>query len=205
MARVGEDAGDDDSTAAKGGPSSATPSVETGKENDRPRDELVAMRERTNLNQEELEREKRIAEEARQRRLRSNQARERLAAEQRRSRGWEKPDNQPANEQSEITPAMAAEILGLAAGATDEEVRAAYGRLIKRVHPDTGGSVFFAKQLNIARDTLLNARLMVTPTRSPRARRSARRQASKARMIIIGLVVLFLVALVCSAVMMLLS
>jgi hypothetical protein len=32
---------------------------------------------------------------------------------------------------------------------------AAHNRLMKRVHPDAGGSNFFAKQLNAARDVLL--------------------------------------------------
>jgi nucleotide-binding universal stress UspA family protein len=54
--------------------------------------------------------------------------------------------------------AQALEILGLNAGATDQEVRAAYIRLMQRVHPDKGGTDFFAKQLIDARDVLLGKR-----------------------------------------------
>jgi type IV secretion system protein VirD4 len=54
-----------------------------------------------------------------------------------------------------MTVALALEILELKDGATDQEIRAAYNRLMQKVHPDVGGSTFFAKQLNAARDMLL--------------------------------------------------
>jgi curved DNA-binding protein CbpA len=54
-----------------------------------------------------------------------------------------------------LSTAQALEILGLKAGATEQEIRVAYNRLMKRVHPDVGGSDFFAKQLNEVRDVLL--------------------------------------------------
>jgi DnaJ-class molecular chaperone len=54
-----------------------------------------------------------------------------------------------------MTPEQALEILELKAGATEQEIRSAYNRLMQKVHPDAGGSTFFAKQLNLARDTLL--------------------------------------------------
>jgi DnaJ-class molecular chaperone len=54
-----------------------------------------------------------------------------------------------------MTPEQALEILELKAGATEQEIHAAYNRLMQKVHPDTGGSRFFSKQLNLARDTLL--------------------------------------------------
>ncbi|MGD1016728.1 MAG: DnaJ domain-containing protein [Roseiarcus sp.] len=50
--------------------------------------------------------------------------------------------------------AQAFEILGLRAGASQEQIEAAYRRLIKRMHPDVGGSSLLAKQLNVARDAL---------------------------------------------------
>lgn len=57
--------------------------------------------------------------------------------------------------------AMAAEealrVLGLNAGASEAEVRAAYHRLIRHLHPDQGGSSFLAAQVNRARDVLLGA------------------------------------------------
>jgi nucleotide-binding universal stress UspA family protein len=54
--------------------------------------------------------------------------------------------------------AQALEILGLKAEATDQEIRAAYIRLMQRVHPDKGGTNFFAKQLIDAREVLLEQR-----------------------------------------------
>lgn len=49
-------------------------------------------------------------------------------------------------------------ILGLAAGASDDEVQAAHHRLIALVHPDRGGSGVLAAQVNRARDILLGRR-----------------------------------------------
>lgn len=56
-----------------------------------------------------------------------------------------------------MSTAQADEILGLKPGATTQEMRVAYNRLMKRVHPDVGGSEFFSKQLNAARDMLLGS------------------------------------------------
>jgi hypothetical protein len=46
-------------------------------------------------------------------------------------------------------------ILGLAEGATAEEVRAAHRRLMRGAHPDHGGSDWLAARINQARDVLL--------------------------------------------------
>lgn len=54
-----------------------------------------------------------------------------------------------------MSAAQAHEILGLNSRATKQDIRAAYNRLMMRLHPDVGGSEFFSKQLNAARDTLL--------------------------------------------------
>jgi DNA invertase Pin-like site-specific DNA recombinase len=43
----------------------------------------------------------------------------------------------------QLSAAQALEILGINAEATEQEIRAAYNRLMKRVHPDVGGSEFF--------------------------------------------------------------
>ena len=46
-------------------------------------------------------------------------------------------------------------VLGLAEGATPDEIRAAHRRLIQRVHPDVGGSADLAARINRAKDILL--------------------------------------------------
>ncbi len=60
---------------------------------------------------------------------------------------------------SATDPAMtreeAYEVLGLPAGASQEEIRLAHRRLIQRLHPDRGGSAYLAARLNQARRVLL--------------------------------------------------
>jgi curved DNA-binding protein CbpA len=46
-------------------------------------------------------------------------------------------------------------VLGLADGATADEIRAAHRRLIQRMHPDVGGSADLAARINRAKDVLL--------------------------------------------------
>jgi hypothetical protein len=55
-----------------------------------------------------------------------------------------------------MTQEEAYEILGLQRGATLEQVRAAHRTLMKRAHPDQGGTVEGAARVNAARDRLTN-------------------------------------------------
>jgi hypothetical protein len=55
----------------------------------------------------------------------------------------------------QLTLAEARELLGLRAGASADDIRAAHRRLIARVHPDAGGSVALASRVNAARDLLV--------------------------------------------------
>lgn len=54
-----------------------------------------------------------------------------------------------------MTRQEAYQILGLEPGASTEEIHQAWRRLIKGVHPDSGGSAFLAAKINTARDILL--------------------------------------------------
>jgi hypothetical protein len=54
-----------------------------------------------------------------------------------------------------MTREQALEILGLKDGATAEDIKAAFNRLIMRLHPDTGGTDFLTRQLYEARRVLL--------------------------------------------------
>ncbi len=55
-----------------------------------------------------------------------------------------------------LTETEAYDVLGLAQGASEEDIRAAHLRLMKKVHPDQKGSDWLAKKINAARDILLN-------------------------------------------------
>jgi hypothetical protein len=54
-----------------------------------------------------------------------------------------------------LSDAEARSILGVGPDASEAEIRDAYGRLIRRAHPDAGGTAGLAAQLNAARDRLL--------------------------------------------------
>lgn len=61
----------------------------------------------------------------------------------------------PPRPQIKMSDGEARALLGVAPEATEEEIQAAYVRLMRRVHPDAGGAPGLAVQLNAARDTLL--------------------------------------------------
>ena len=81
----------------------------------------------------------------------------------RRAPGWRvdaERDRDPGPRRAPNPGAMSQEeayqILGLQRGATAEEIRAAHRSLMKRAHPDQGGSAERAARVNAARDRLLN-------------------------------------------------
>ena len=50
------------------------------------------------------------------------------------------------------------QVLGLAPGATEADIRAAHHRLMRTAHPDAGGSDWLAARINMARDVLLGGK-----------------------------------------------
>lgn len=57
---------------------------------------------------------------------------------------------------AEMTKKEAYQVLGVQPGASRQEILEAWRRLIKRVHPDGGGSAFLTAKINAAKDVLLD-------------------------------------------------
>src|SRR5471030_867649 len=68
---------------------------------------------------------------------------------------WQTAQSPPPRSRSDMSRDEALSVLGLAEGATADEIRAAHRRLIQRVHPDVGGSADLAARINRAKDILL--------------------------------------------------
>lgn len=77
----------------------------------------------------------------------------------RRSPGWRAADKHGPTQRNgrprPMTEEEAYQILGLAPASDEESVRRAHRSLMKRLHPDQGGSSYLAARVNEARDLLL--------------------------------------------------
>lgn len=61
----------------------------------------------------------------------------------------------PRGPRTDMTRDEALAVLGLAEGASVDEIRVAHRRLIQRMHPDVGGTADLAARINRAKDVLL--------------------------------------------------
>ncbi len=70
---------------------------------------------------------------------------------------WRNAQQQPPprGPRTDMTHDEALAVLGLTEGATPDDIRAAYRRLIQRMHPDVGGTADLAARINRAKDVLL--------------------------------------------------
>ncbi len=70
---------------------------------------------------------------------------------------WRNAQQQPPprSPRTDMTHDEALAVLGLTEGATPDDIRAAYRRLIQRMHPDVGGTADLAARINRAKDVLL--------------------------------------------------
>jgi hypothetical protein len=68
---------------------------------------------------------------------------------------WPRPAPTRKTPSGSMSLSEARALLGVGPDATREEIQQAYSRLIRIVHPDHGGAVGLAVQLNLARERLL--------------------------------------------------
>ena len=79
----------------------------------------------------------------------------RLGADWRNARQPPPHGSAPRGPHTDMTREEALAVLGLAEGASADDIKAAHRRLIQRMHPDVGGTADLAARINRAKDVLL--------------------------------------------------
>lgn len=72
---------------------------------------------------------------------------------------WSRPNGRNTEVKASRAPMSreeAYQVLGLAPGASPDQIRAEYRRLMKKMHPDQGGTTYLAARINEAKDVLLD-------------------------------------------------
>jgi len=65
------------------------------------------------------------------------------------------PGSAPPRGRARMSAEEAREVLGVAPEASRDEIQSAFRRLVKKYHPDQGGSAYLTRRINEARDVLL--------------------------------------------------
>lgn len=71
-----------------------------------------------------------------------------------RSNSNSQPGSAPPSEGSKMTTEEALAVLGLAQGASEQDVIDAHRKMMQKIHPDRGGSDYLAAKINQAKETL---------------------------------------------------
>jgi hypothetical protein len=114
-------------------------------EKDRRRQEEQAWERNNQRRQQDEARRQNTNAREREEAARKRQSEQEEAAARERARQQEERQRWYSSSQGKLSEPQALEILGLKAGANKQEIRAAYNRLMKLVHPDVGGSIFFCQ------------------------------------------------------------